>query len=40
VLSKRGDGLVPVFQIVWTLRVEAVDQRDRFYEWLCHRLDR
>jgi hypothetical protein len=40
VLSKRGDGLVPVFQIVWTLRMETVEQRDRFYEWLCLRLDR
>jgi len=40
VLSKRGGGLVPVFQIVWTLRMETVEHRDCFYDWLCQRLDR
>ncbi len=40
ILSKRGDGHAAAFQTVWTLRLANEEQRDRFYEWLCHRLDR
>lgn len=40
VLSKRGDGPVPVHQTVWTLSFLTADQRDGFYEWLCLHLDR
>lgn len=40
VLVNKGNGLVPVFETVWTLRLANVEQRDAFYEWLCHRLDR
>lgn len=33
-------GPAAVFQTVWTLRLANKEQRDRFYEWLCDRLDR
>ena len=40
ILSKRGSGPVPVMQTVWSLAFGTGAERDRFYEWLCHRLDR
>lgn len=40
ILSKRGSGAMPVLQTVWSLSFDTVGQRDRFYEWLCRRLDR
>lgn len=40
IMSKRGDGPAAAFQTVWTLRLANVEQRDRFFEWLCFRLDR
>lgn len=40
ILSKRGSGPVPVMQTVWSLAFDNARQRDFFYEWLCHRLDR
>ena len=40
ILSKRGDGVVPIFETVWTLGLGTNEQRDRFYDWLCRRMDR
>lgn len=40
ILSKRGVGVVPIFETVWTLGLGSDEQRDRFYEWLCIRMDR
>ncbi|MBD8546038.1 hypothetical protein [Sphingomonas sp. CFBP 8760] len=40
ILSKRGDGVVPIFETVWTLGLGSEEQRDRFYEWMCIRMDR
>ncbi|MFH8651959.1 hypothetical protein ACH37Y_04490 [Sphingomonas paucimobilis] len=40
ILSKRGDGVVPIFETVWTLGLGSKEHRDRFYEWLCIRMDR
>lgn len=40
VLSKRGDGPVPVLQTVWALTFATDEQRDDFYDWLCLHVDR
>lgn len=40
ILSKRGYGPAGVFQTVWTLHLANAEQRDRFFDWLCFRLDR
>ncbi|MFV0622662.1 hypothetical protein ACBY01_01445 [Sphingomonas sp. ac-8] len=40
ILSKRGDGVVPILETVWTLGLGTTERRDRFYEWICHRMDR
>lgn len=40
VLFRRGDGAMPVLQTVWSMTFDDVQQRDGFYDWLCHRLDR
>lgn len=40
VLFRRGDGAMPLLQTVWSLTFDDHQQRDAFYDWLCHRLDR
>lgn len=40
ILSMRGSGPMQNMQTVWSLSFRTKDERDRFYEWLCHRLDR
>lgn len=40
ILSKRGVAVVPIFETVWTLGLGSEGQRDRFYEWMCVRMDR
>lgn len=40
ILSKRGSGPMQNLQTVWSLSFNTEDERDRFHEWLCHRLDR
>lgn len=40
ILSKREGGVVPIFETVWTLGLGSDEQRDRFYEWMCVRMDR
>lgn len=40
ILSVRGSGPMQNMQTVWSLAFATGDERDRFYEWLCHRLDR
>lgn len=39
VLARRSDDALRTMRTVWTLRFDHVDQRDRFYAWLCVRLD-
>ncbi|WP_322966020.1 hypothetical protein [Sphingomonas fuzhouensis] len=40
ILSRRANAPMPVHQTVWTLSFQTDRQRDRFYDWLCLRLDR
>lgn len=40
ILSMRGSGPMQNMQTVWSLAFATGDERDRLYEWLCHRLDR
>lgn len=40
VLASRGRGPIPVVATVWMLRFPDARVRDRFYDWLCDRLDR
>ncbi|GAA0455214.1 hypothetical protein [Sphingomonas molluscorum] len=40
VLLRRGNGPIPMMQMVWSLTFDTEDQRDAFYEWLGLRLDR
>ena len=39
ILSMRGSGPMHSLRTVWSLSFMTEDERDRFYEWLCHRLD-
>lgn len=40
ILSMRGSGPMQNMQTVWSLAFGTWAERDRLYEWLCHRLDR
>ena len=40
ILSVRTHGPVPAMKRIWEIGFANVEQRDRFYDWLCHRLDR
>ncbi|MBM7406381.1 MULTISPECIES: hypothetical protein [Sphingomonas] len=40
VLFRRGNGAIPMMQMVWSLTFNTEEQRDAFYEWLGLRLDR
>lgn len=39
-MSMRASGPMQNMQAVWSLSFMTEDERDRFYNWLCHRLDR
>ena len=40
VLNQRSSAPVPVLHTVWSLSFPTVAKRNRFYGWLCDRLDR
>jgi len=40
VLSRRGEGPIPVMTTVWSLAFGEDRHRDLFYSWLCERLER
>ncbi|MFD1787511.1 hypothetical protein ACFSC3_08000 [Sphingomonas floccifaciens] len=40
ILTRRGDGPVPLKQTVWALAFETELARDNFFEWICFRMDR
>ncbi len=40
ILAVRTHGPVPPMKRIWEIGFATAEQRDRFYDWLCHRLDR